>query len=41
MVDVDKIGTDGQLADILMKALDRVRFVELRMKQGIVDLQWG
>jgi hypothetical protein len=39
VVDVDHVRTDGQLADILTKALARVRFVELRMKLGIVDLQ--
>lgn len=39
VVDVNHIGTDGQLADILMKALGRVKFMELRMKLGIIDLQ--
>jgi hypothetical protein len=39
VVNVDHIGTDGQLADVLTKALGRVKFVELRMKLGIVDMQ--
>lgn len=39
MVDVDHVRTDGQLADILTKALGRVRFVELRMKLGVVQIQ--
>jgi hypothetical protein len=39
VVDVDHIRTDRKLANILTKALGRVRFVELRMKLGIVDLQ--
>jgi hypothetical protein len=38
-LDVDHIRTDGQLADILTKALGRVRFVEMRTKLGIVEVQ--
>jgi transposase InsO family protein len=35
-VDVDHVRTDNQIADILTKALGRIRFVELRQKLGIV-----
>ena len=38
-VDVDYVRTDNQLADILTKALGMIRFVELRLKLGIVELQ--
>jgi len=38
-VEVDHVRTDNQLADILTKALGRIRFVELRQKLGIVKLQ--
>jgi hypothetical protein len=40
VVDVDHIGTDDQLADILMKALGRIRHVELRQRLGVVRVQW-
>jgi hypothetical protein len=39
VVDVDHVGTDDQLADILTKPLGRVRFVELRSKLGAVEVQ--
>jgi hypothetical protein len=39
VVDVDHIGTDDQLADILTKALGRIRHVELRQRLGIVKVQ--
>jgi hypothetical protein len=39
VVDVDHIGTDDQLADILTKALGRIRHVELRQRLGIVRVQ--
>ena len=35
-VEVDHVGTDGQLADILTKALGRVKFVEMRQKLGVI-----
>jgi len=38
-VDIDHVGTTEQLADILTKALGRVRFVELRQQLGVVDVQ--
>ena len=38
-VEVDHIGTDNQLADILTKALGRVRFVEMWEKLGVVAVQ--
>jgi hypothetical protein len=37
-VEVDHVGTDGQLADIFTKALGRVKFVELRSALGVVDV---
>ena len=39
MVVVEFIGTGEQKADILTKALGRVRFQELRGKVGIVDIK--
>ena len=38
-IDIDHVSTADQLADILMKALGRVRFVELRQQLGVVDVQ--
>jgi hypothetical protein len=38
-VDVDHVGTDHQLADILTKPLGRVKFVELRTKMGVAPVQ--
>ena len=38
-VNIDHVGTTEQLADILTKALGRVRFVELRQQLGVVDVQ--
>ena len=38
-VAIHKIHTDNQLADILTKALGRVRFLHLRSKLGIVDIR--
>jgi hypothetical protein len=32
MLDIEHIGTNGQLADILTKALGKVKFIELRQK---------
>ena len=40
-VDVDHVGTDEQLADILTKALGRVKFVELRQRLGGVKVTSG
>ncbi|XP_040245182.1 secreted RxLR effector protein 161-like [Aegilops tauschii subsp. strangulata] len=37
-VDVDHVGTDGQLADVLTKALGRIKFIELRQKLGVVKV---
>ena len=39
VVDVDHVGTEDQLADILTKPLGRIRFVELRSRLGIVQVQ--
>ena len=36
---LESIGTVEELADILMKALGRVRFCELRSKIGIINIQ--
>jgi len=38
-VEVDHVGTAGQLADIFTKSLGRVRFVELRSALGVVQVQ--
>jgi hypothetical protein len=38
-VEVDHVGTAGQLADIFTKALGRVRFLELREALSVVKLQ--
>jgi len=35
-VDVSHVGTDDQLADILMKPLGRIRFVEMRQWLGTI-----
>ena len=39
MVEVDHVGTSGQLADIFTKSLGRVRFLELRGALGIKEVQ--
>jgi hypothetical protein len=38
-VDVDHVGTGGQLADVLTKALERVRFIELHERIGIINVR--
>jgi transposase InsO family protein len=38
-VDIDHVSTNEQLADILTKALGRVKFVELRQQLGVVEVQ--
>jgi hypothetical protein len=37
-VEVDHVGTTGQLADIFTKSLGQVKFVELRSALGVVDV---
>jgi hypothetical protein len=37
-VDVTHVSTYGQLADILTKALGHVRFIEIRLKLGIMEV---
>jgi hypothetical protein len=39
VVDVDHVGTEDQLADILTKSLGRIRFVELRSRLGVIQVQ--
>ena len=38
-VEIEHVRTDNQLADILIKALSRIRFVELRQRLGIIEVQ--
>jgi hypothetical protein len=38
-VEVHHVGTNDQLADALTKALTRVKFVEMRQKLGVVEIQ--
>ena len=38
-LDVDHVGTDEQLADILTKALGKIKFVEMRAKFGVAELR--
>jgi hypothetical protein len=38
LIDVEFVGTEQQLGDILTKALMRIRFQELRHEIGIVKL---
>jgi hypothetical protein len=37
-VDIDHVGIDGQLADALTKALGRVKFLEMRLKLGVMEV---
>ena len=39
MVEVKHVGTDEQVADILTKALGRMKFAEFRLKLGVVPVQ--
>ena len=39
IVDVNHAGTDEQVADILMKPLGRIKFVEFRLKLGVIPVQ--
>jgi hypothetical protein len=38
-VEIDHIGTADQLADMFTKALERVRFQELRKKLGVIEIK--
>jgi len=40
-VDIDHVSTNGQLADILTKALGRVKFAEMRLKLGVMEVSDG
>jgi hypothetical protein len=37
-VELNHVGTQDQLADLLTKALGRVRFIELRQRLGMVKI---
>ena len=37
-IDIGHVSTSGQLADILTKALGRVKFIEMRSKLGVVEV---
>lgn len=37
-LDVDHVSTNEQLADMLTKALGRTKFVEMRVKLGVVEI---
>lgn len=39
IVDVEHVGTEHQLADIMTKPLSRIRLVELRSRLGMVQVQ--
>lgn len=39
VIEVEHVGTDDQLADILMKRLGKVRFMELRSRLGVARIQ--
>jgi hypothetical protein len=36
---VEHIGTEGQVADILTKALGHVKFIELRHRLGVIKVK--
>jgi hypothetical protein len=40
-VDIDHVRTNEKLADILTKALGRVKFVDQRQQLGVVEVQWA
>jgi hypothetical protein len=37
-VEIDHVKTDGQLADIFTNALSRVKFIEMRVKLGVMEV---
>lgn len=40
-LEVDHVSTNDQLADVLTKALGRVKFVETRQRLGVVEITSG
>jgi hypothetical protein len=37
-LDVDHVGTNDQLADMLTKALGRTKFIEMRLRLGVREI---
>ena len=37
-IEISHVSTDGQLADILTKALGRIKFIEMRSKLSVMDV---
>ena len=41
VLEIEHVGTQNQLADILTKALGRVRFFEIRQKLAVMEGSWN
>ena len=40
-IDIEYVGTEDQLADVLTKSLGRVQFMELKKRIGVEEVQLG